>query len=313
VDYGAFAHNKPAEGAGFAVLVQNNTVMIIDYDGVNKELAIPALINGMPVRSIGADAFGGKGIISVTIPEGVVYIGDGAFGGNNLKSVVLPEGLTTLGREAFVSNELTSVSLPKSLVSVGVAAFRWNKLYNVMLPDETVLDAFVFADNDPPEGGGFSIAVQHNEVMIIGNDRTRDNPVIPALISGMPVTAIGDGAFSHRNLKSCLISEGVRSIGKSAFAGNFLRDITFPESVAYIGGSAFQLNNISEVIIPAGVALVDSAAFKDNPLKSITIYGSAIRIGARAFGERFDVFYESNGKKPGHYTHYGLEGKYEEL
>lgn len=64
-----------------------DTVRITKYTGQNKEVVIPATIDGKAVTVIayaGSGAFGSKGLTSVKIPEGVKEIGQWAFGTNEL-------------------------------------------------------------------------------------------------------------------------------------------------------------------------------------------------------------------------------------
>src|SRR6266702_2905616 len=67
--------------AQFSYTVTNQTVTITGYTGGNDVVAIPSTINGLPVISIGYQAFYWSGITSVTIPNSVTSIGDYAFSG----------------------------------------------------------------------------------------------------------------------------------------------------------------------------------------------------------------------------------------
>ena len=65
--------------------------------------------------------------------------------------------------------------------------------------------------------------------------------VIAATHNGLPVTAIGNGAFAGcSSLTSITIPDGVTYIGNGAFAGcSSLTSITIPDGVTYIGEGAF--------------------------------------------------------------------------
>ena len=64
-------------------------------------------------------------ITSVVVENGVTSIGANAFKGCKLSSITLPEGLTTINAAAFADNGTTiaSVSIPQSVTSIGDHAF----------------------------------------------------------------------------------------------------------------------------------------------------------------------------------------------
>ncbi|MCL2233133.1 MAG: leucine-rich repeat domain-containing protein [Treponema sp.] len=130
--------------------------------------------------------------------------------------------------------------------------------------------------------------------------------VIPSTIapgSTVPVTAVGQSAFSNDKLTRVIIPSSVTSIGHWAFQSNNLSSVTIPVSVTVIGLGAFCNNNLTSVIIPSSVTtIVDGAfannklvsvsipssviylaGFENNSLASITIPSSVTRIGADAF------------------------------
>lgn len=118
----------------------------------NKDLVIPAKDDkGNTIVGIANEAFKGKGLTSVTFPEGMsvdyddtvthvvtkrgnFVIGDAAFANNNLTSVVLPEGVIACLPNSFQNNKLTSVKFPKTIWWIENLAFANNRLEKVNLP-----------------------------------------------------------------------------------------------------------------------------------------------------------------------------------
>jgi len=108
--------------------------------------------------------------------------------------------------------------------------------------------------------------------------------VIPAVIGGKKITAIGNEAFLRADLTRVTIPEGVTKIGDSAFNGNKLTGITIPNSVTYIGDSAFTNNRLTSVTIPGSVKEISEGAFSGNTaLAKIVILEGVEKIELQAF------------------------------
>ena len=106
--------------------IENDAVTITACNEKAEIVEIPAKIDGKPVTAIGATAFYGIDVTSVTIPEGVTTIGSGAFWHcKSLKSVKLPSTLTNIAAHAFEDcPALETLNIPESLTTIGAAAFK---------------------------------------------------------------------------------------------------------------------------------------------------------------------------------------------
>jgi len=100
-------------------------IRVTHYLGVDKEISIPAKIEGKPVVAVGHNKISlhsslcrdermQEALTNITIPEGVVEIGVSLFKDcKNLKSIQLPNSIETIGAEAFWGCEgLTQISIP---------------------------------------------------------------------------------------------------------------------------------------------------------------------------------------------------------
>ncbi len=78
-------------------------INIVTYNGSEINVAIPAYIRGLPVRSIEDSAFyGNQTIEQVIIPNTIIKIGYQSFiGCQNLKEVYLPKSILYIGASAF--------------------------------------------------------------------------------------------------------------------------------------------------------------------------------------------------------------------
>ena len=98
---------------------------------------------------------------------------------------------------------------------------------------------------------------------------------IPSTMNGLPVTRIGDGAFSGcTSLTSVTIGNGVTSIGGSAFSGcTSLTGVMIGNSVRSIGDSAFfGCTSLTSVTIGNGVTSIGDSAFSGcTGLNAITV------------------------------------------
>ncbi len=116
------------EGLAWARERGKNTVAITGWDAelLPADVTVPGEIHGLPVTSIGKNAFQDcQDLVSIALPESITDIGEGAFFRcQSLEAVTLPEGLTRIPKEAFSGCiRLKEIVLPETLVSIGDLAF----------------------------------------------------------------------------------------------------------------------------------------------------------------------------------------------
>jgi hypothetical protein len=108
--------------------------------------------------------------------------------------------------------------------------------------------------------------------------------VIPAVIAGKRITAIGNEAFQGAELTSIIIPEGITSIGVSAFRRNKLTSITVPGTVKTIESGAFRENPaLADIVLSEGVVTIGANAFSGTNCKSISIPSSVTNMGNQSF------------------------------
>ena len=110
-----------------------------------------------------------------------------------------------------------------------------------------------------------------------------NNVNIPPNIGGVPVLAIGEGAFEVRTITSVTFPNTVRYIGDYAFSTCDLTDVKIPDNVIQIGEGAFIFNKLTSVSISNNITEISERAFESNQLKSVKIPDNVTVIGKWAF------------------------------
>ncbi len=170
---------------------------------LSGDIAVPAEIKNKKVTQLAEGAFyKADGVVSVSVPEGVVQIGKDCFYGCvSLTGVSLPATLTSIGDGAFTGCvSLKSVLLPAACSSLGSGAFAG-------------CDAL--ADIGVAEG---SAAFSSVDGVLMSADKT-ELIVYPA---GKPAAEYS-------------VADGVRKLGKDAFYNtSYLKTLNLPSSLSDI-------------------------------------------------------------------------------
>jgi hypothetical protein len=131
-------------------------------------------------------------------------------------------------------------------------------------------------------------------ITITGYTGNAKDVAIPATISGLPVTAIGESAFEKCKLTGITIPDGVTTIGEHAFisrvdlvwsgkSGNNFPELVIPDSVATIGDHAFAACGIQSLTLGSGLQSIETNAFAYNAFEDLSIPASVLSIGGGAF------------------------------
>lgn len=109
----------------------------------------------------------------------------------------------------------------------------------------------------------FTWTTNEDTITITGYTGSGGNVTIPSVITGLPVTSLGEGAFFSAanpltNLTGVTIPESVTNIGKDAFMQcTGLTNVVIPDSVTYVGDQAFtSCNSLMSLTIGKGVRTV---------------------------------------------------------
>ena len=115
--------------------VKGRGIIIKDYIGKEKQITIPDTIDDKPVTKIASEAFEGKNLLEVNMPDTIKEVGKYAFASNmymtNIKLSAslkyIPEGML-----AFCG-KLKELDVPPSVKSIGKNSFDYVKLRKIII------------------------------------------------------------------------------------------------------------------------------------------------------------------------------------
>ncbi len=288
-----------AAQAQYEYMTNSDTITITRYTGSGGVVVIPGTTNGLPVTSIGNQAFYNcNNVTDVTIPTSVTTIGSSAFDGcTSLTSVAIPDGVTNIADYVFAScTSLTSVTIPDGVTSIAEYAF-WDcgSLTSVTVPNNvTSIGSSTFQSCS-----SLTNVTVGNRVVSIGSSAFWNCGGLTSVAIPNSVTSIGDYAFTKCSRLTAITVEALYSFYSSvegvlfnqsqttlvAYPMGRTGSYTVPDSVTNIGSGAFcYCTNLTSVTIPNSVTSIGYVAFAAcDSLASVTIGNGVTSIGSSAF------------------------------
>ena len=133
-------------------------------------------------------------------------------------------------------------------------------------------------------GWPFRYTVGDGAATVIGLDAddTAADRIIPASLGGVPVTAIGDGAFADcAELVHLIVPGSVTNIGADAFAG--LASVFFRGDCPTYGGGSFGAEGVSVCRLPQASGWDDTFAGRPLTVWNAAVAPSSLTHGAEGF------------------------------
>ncbi len=225
----------------FTYTISDNQVVITGYTGPGGVVVIPDMIEGLPVVSIGSDAF---------------------YNNNTITSVVIPVGVLSISMNAFsYCGALTSVTLPNTVTFIGSAAFRGCSAVTSLFIPSSVTYISIFAFDFMYALAGFTVDADNPNYssldgVLFNKDQTTllifpGGQIAPYAIPGS-VTRIENYAFYRCiSLTGVTLPNGLQSIGYGAFEDcDGLTSMTIPASVTSLqAGSFSDCNNLTAITV----------------------------------------------------------------
>lgn len=288
---------------------ENGSVIITRYRGEDKEVTIPAEIDGKPVRAIGGRAFADCGELeSVVISEGVEEIYWDAFKDcKKLKNIVFPESVTSIMGGAFKNTSWLRKQRAKNPVVIvnGIVVDGKSCKGDVVIPEgvrEITSDAF--------ESGKLTSVVIPEGVTVIGHRAFQVCKALTSVTMPGSIKMIGEWAFEDcKKLENINFPDGVEELGDIAFNGTpWLEnkrkeaplvifgthlydgrgckgDVEIPDGITHICYHAFYYNReLTSVKFPESVTMIDRYAFQGcSALKNVKLVYGLTKISEGAF------------------------------
>lgn len=180
-------------------------------------------------KTIGAYAFAGTGITSISIPASVESIGENAFlNTSDLSDITLPAGLNSIGSDAFKDSNCGKVNISDIKAWCGIDFA--NEYANPLNSGTLYLNGEKVTDLRIPN---LTSEIKKYAFYNAGS--------LTSVTLGCNVTSIGEQAFYNcTGMTEVVMAPSTETIGASAFSGNTnLATIVMGHSVKSIGEMAF--------------------------------------------------------------------------
>ena len=136
------------------------------------------------------------------------------------------------------------------------------------------------------ENGIYSFRLTDDHAELLSYSGEDAELSIPAEVSGLPLTKIGDNAFSrNKTVETLILPEGLQEIGNSSFSYlESLKKVELPSTIKKIGLTAFDYDRaLAEVNFPEGLETIGRGAFMDTALAVVELPASLKQIGTVPF------------------------------
>ena len=258
----------------------------------SRVLEIPSTIGGVPIRSIGENAFGyswgNYEVQRIVLPDGIQEVNAAAFSMLGAHEIILPDSLEKIYPRAFKQQKIQEIRLPEGLRHIGMSAFENNyDLKSLEIPDsvETIEpSAFqVSAYGKDPSLENLKLPNNPRYTTVAANAFANQKKLTELHIPEQ-IETINVGAFKKLGITQLSIPRNVRILEYSAFeACENLTSLELPDGLREIGSSAFESCALTKLDLPASLEVIDRSAFEGNSLNVVSIPEKVRFINYRAF------------------------------
>ena len=192
---GCGAEVTPVEDFEYEFDSSINGAVITGYSGKSDKVSFPDTIDGYIIKGIGDNAFAGRTVTQINIPDSVTTIGDGAFSGcEKLVEITIGSGISSVGSNAF-----------DNCNNVKKLTYNSNCIPDACLDINKSLEKVVIGDN----------VTQIIPFAFSGAEKLTDIKI------GCSVEVIGAYALKDTGLTHIIIPDSVNSIGADSLISNW--------------------------------------------------------------------------------------------
>ena len=286
------------------ITISNNA--FLDCIGLTTVTFVTILGSPITDNTIGFNSFKGcTSLETITIPASFLSIGASAFEGSGLKTITLPEsitllaevfsGLTSLTDVTFSGNNpnylentigsnvfngctgLTSITIPSSFKSIGANAFQNSGITSIVLPETITLGNGIFTNLTNLTSITFSGNNADYTNNTIGVNAFKGCSNLTTITIPSAIASIGQDAFLNSGITSIILPETI-TLGNGIFTNlTNLTSVTFsgnnPDYINnIIGANAFYgCSNLTTITIPSAIGSIGGGAFQNSGITSITL------------------------------------------
>ena len=243
------------------------------------------------VTEIGAYAFAGSNVTSVTLTANVTKLGVGAFENSALTAFDFNgANVTEIPENAFRGSELAFIALPDSVKVLGNYAFADSALHNFTANGLESLGNGVFENcialRGSEENGKYVLTLA--ETITTMGDRVFAGCTDLAYVNLPSLTKLGGYTFYNaKALKEVTFGDDTTAIGKYTFVNTGVEKVTLGNALTTVTEGAFYgCNRLAEITLPDTVTMIEMMAF-DGCRNLKTVYGieNVVSFGSQAFYE----------------------------
>lgn len=231
------------------------------YSGPGGVVVIPEVVNGITVTEINTEN---------VIPNGT--------------DIFVPKTVTSIGNYTLYPAE--TVRLENKNTTISYLAFH-KTIYETVLNKIIGYTGSTAQTYSPSKFVSFESMFTYSNGIITGYTGSEEVVIVPSTLGNVTVTAIGDNAFSGKNISRVVLPASVTTIGANAFKSSTLAVLNMPDdmpSVKNIGTGAFSYSNLESIRLNNSVTTIGKSAFAGaTNLTYVKLPKNLTTIGEEAF------------------------------